>query len=552
MAKYVRQSKAEIRRKRTNRFIITLSVAAVVLTAAVLFVRQRVQEEFAFSNTEEIETAKVTVGSIKTIISGSGNLTSEGVLDVEIPIKITLEDTLVASGDAVEEGQMLATINVSSALSALKELQEELEALDGDIRAASDDTVSSYIFAGVAGRVKAVLVEEDDDVSAAVAEHGALMLLSLDGYMAVDIPAGSLAAGDKVDVTDSAGQSYEGEVSRVEDGTATVLIADNGPLYQDTVTAGGEKGQLYIHQPLKVTGYAGTVKTINAKENTQVYSSTNLITLDNTEYSAGYEKLLADRAEMEELYQKIVKMYQDGGVRAERAGSIQSIAETDETIDPDDYTVLDTTVIMALDPNEQVSITISVDETNIQALDVGQEASVTIDAVGEDVFTGVVSEIDKTATSSGGVTLYTAVITLDKTAGMLSGMTADVAVTIEGVDNALLVPEDAVRKTSATAYVYTTYDEETGELGGMVEVTTGLSNGDEIEITSGLSQGDTVYYKEKEETFGFGNRGFGGMGGMPNGGMPGGMPAGGNRPSGSGGNRNNGGGMPGGMPGGRG
>lgn len=541
MAKYVRQSKEEIRQKRIRKTLIILLSVAIILTVAVLFFRQRVQEQFASTDQKEVESAQVTVGSIKTTISGSGNLTSEGVLDVEIPTIITVEDTLVEAGDTVEEGQLLATVNVSSALSALKELQEKLDDLDDDIQNASDDTASSYIYAGVAGRVKAIFVEEDDDVSAAIAEHGALVLLSLDGYMAVDIPAGSLSVGDEVDVTDSEGEVYEGTVSKVEDGIATVLITDNGPLYEDTVTVAGESGELHVHSPLKVTGYAGTVASIRVKENAKVTSSTTLLTLENTEYSAGYEQLLTERAEMEELYQSIVKMYQDGGIRAERAGSIQTISEIDKDIDLDEYTVLDTTTLMTLDPNEQVSITIRVDETNIQSLDVGQEASVTIESIGEDVFIGEVAEIDKTATSSGGVTMYTATITLDKTEQMLSGMTADVAVTIEGVEDALLVPEDAVRKTSATSYVYTTYDEETGELGGMVEVVTGLSNGTYTEITEGLSEGDTVYYTEQENRFDFGSfavfgggfdgsfSGSGGMpggngGGMPGGGMPGGRP----------------------------
>ena len=119
---------------------------------------------------------------------------------------------------------------------------------------------------------------------------------------------------------------------------------------------------------------------------------------------------------------------------------------------------------------------------------------------------------------------------------MLSGMSADVDVTIEGVENALLVPADAVRKTSATSYVYTAYDEETDTLGGMTEVTVGLSNGTQTEITSGLKEGDRVYYTPKEKTFTFGGMtittsgdfsgdfsmggGMGGMGGM--GGGPGG------------------------------
>lgn len=197
MAMYVRQSKEEIRQKRIRKTLIILLSVAIILTVAVLFFRQRVQEQFASTDQKEVESAQVTVGSIKTTISGSGNLTSEGVLDVEIPTIITVEDTLVEAGDTVEEGQLLATVNVSSALSALKELQEKLDDLDDDIQNASDDTASSYIYAGVAGRVKAIFVEEDDDVSAAIAEHGALVLLSLDGYMAWTFPQAAFLLGMK-------------------------------------------------------------------------------------------------------------------------------------------------------------------------------------------------------------------------------------------------------------------------------------------------------------------------------------------------------------------
>ena len=158
MAKYVRQSKEEIRRRRIRKALILALSAALLITGGVLFFRKRVQQQFAAGNAEEVESAEVTVGSIKTTISGSGNLASEGVIDVEIPVKIMVEDTLVQAGDSVEEGQLLATVNVSSALSALKELQEELESLDSDIQSAGDDTASAYITAGVAGRVKAILV----------------------------------------------------------------------------------------------------------------------------------------------------------------------------------------------------------------------------------------------------------------------------------------------------------------------------------------------------------------------------------------------------------
>ena len=156
------------------------------------------------------------------------------------------------------------------------------------------------------------------------------------------------------------------------------------------------------------------------------------------------------------------------------------------------------------------------DETDILSLEVGQEVSLTVESVGDEHYVGTVTEIDTTGTDGS----YSAKITLDKQPGMLSGMTAKAEVTIQGVDNALLLPADAIRKTSTTAYVYTAYDAETDTLGGMTEITLGLTNGTYTEIVSGLKEGDTVYYTPKEQTFTFGGMtfstsgDFSGMGGM--------------------------------------
>ena len=218
-----------------------------------------------------------------------------------------------------------------------------------------------------------------------------------------------------------------------------------------------------------------------------------------------------------------------------------------------------TTDIVTLSPDISMSVTISVDESDILSLALDQSADVTVSSVSEDTLSGVVTEIDKTDSSGA----YTAVITLDKVDGMLPGMTASVDVRVEGVDDAILIPADALHQTSSGYYVYTSYDEETEEYGGRVDVVPGLSNSNYVEIKSGLKEGDTVYYTESQGFFS--SMGFGMMpGSMPNmGGNSGGMPnfsgnGGGNRPSGmhSGGNMPNfggsGGGMPSGMPGGRG
>ena len=540
MANPSNSPKAVKRRNFVKKTIAVIAVIVLLITAVVLYFQRRVEEKFMSGDMDNVLSAAVTTGSIQTTVSGSGSLTGEGIVDVEVPDSVPLDTVYVKVGDRVHAGDVLASVKASDILAALSELQDQLEDLDKDLRDAKNDTVSATISAGVSGRVKAVFAEAGDDVSSVMYEHGALALLSLDGKMMVRVSGGSYTQGQTVTVTDSQGKEYEGTVSTVSGEEATVLLTDNGPRYGDTVTVDGtDTGTLEIHQPLKVTGYAGTVSWVSARENAQVSRTTTLFSLKDTASSANYDRILAQRAQYEDMYQTLVKLYKDGAVLAPCDGTVGSIPE-EEAEDPalsayssaaaGSSDPLSQTVRFTLDPGLEMSVTIQVDETDILSLKEGQTASVTVESIGKNAYSGIVTEIDTTAASSDGVTMYTATITLDKMEGMLSGMTADVAVTIQGVENALLVPADAVHKTSSTAYVYTAYDTESRSYGSPVEVTVGMSDGDYTEITAGLKEGDVVYYTEKEtgNMFDFI---FGGMGGN----MPSGM--GGNMPGGMGGRR---------------
>ena len=72
-------------------------------------------------------------------------------------------------------------------------------------------------------------------------------------------------------------------------------------------------------------------------------------------------------------------------------------------------------------------------------------------------------------------------------------------INIQGTENVLIVPTDAVHRTSAAAFVYTEYDSELKRFGGIVTVETGISNDEYTEIRNGLDAGVTVYYTEKQE-----------------------------------------------------
>lgn len=531
------------KKKKKRKIIYTITsvvlVAAIVLAAGVSMLQRRVQEQFA-SSAGEVLGYEAATGTISTVVSGSGTLQNVDTETVTVPSGVDVTEILVGFGDAVTEGDLLATVDMATVRTAMSELQTQMEDLDDQISDAEGDQVNSYIQAGVSGRVKVIYAEKNMDVANTMVEYGALAVISLDGCMALDVQTDALSVGDSVSVVRAEGEEVTGTVDSAAGGKATILVSDNGPVFDEEVTVKTEDGteigtaRLYVHNPLSVTGYAGTVSSVIVAENQKVYSGTTLFTLTDTSSSANYDALLRERNEAEETLLELLRIQRSGGICAPISGSIYSAG------DADDDTLTD---VVTISPDVSVSVTINVDESDILSLELGQEADVTVSSVSEDTRTGIVTEIDKTASSG----YYTAVITLDKIEGMLSGMTASVAVWIEGVDDAIIIPVEALHQTSTGAYVYTTYDEETQEYGGRVDVVVGLSNNNYVEIKSGLSVGDTVYYTESQSvTDMFGSKGFGGggfTGGGDSGGMPSGNFGGGDMPDFGG---NSGGGMPGG------
>ena len=545
------QEKKQRRRKRLRRVIIIVAVIFAALVMVVSHLRKNVDARFAATQ-KDVQSYTVAPGTIHTLVSGSGVLEQVDEEDVTVPAGVEVDEVIAEAGDAVAKGDLLAKVDMASVVDTLSSTQDQIKALDKKINSAKSDTASTSVTTSVGGRVKKIYAQVGDNVVSSVTENGALALLSVDGYMAVDITAEGCTRGDTVTVTLSDGTAVEGTVESATLGTVTVLVTDNGPALDEQVTvadAAGKTlgtGKLYIHSPVAVTGYVGTVKSISCKENANVTAGSTLMTLRDTKTSANFDALLRQRQDLEDTLTGLLTIYRDGAVLASQDGLITSV-EYDE----DTATSATETQILTLYPQKQMTVTISIDETDILSLKEGQEAQITVSSVSDDAFTGSVTSISKVADTSTGVTRYSAEVTLDREEGMLVGMTADVDVRIEGTENALIIPVDALHQNSASYYVYTGYDEAQKRYTGRTEVTIGMQNDDDVEITSGLKEGDTVYYTEAD------SGGFGDFMVMP-GGMNGGMSSGvtvvpsmgGGNGGGPGGS--NGGGRPSGGPGGMG
>lgn len=730
-------------KKKSKKKGIIAAVALVLVLALILAavnLGRRGQEMSAALAAGEIRSAEVTSGSISNVVSGAGTLTGAEGQKVTVPEGVELESIAVEAGDRVKAGDLLATADRSSVLSALAEAQEQLDALDDQLEEQEEDTVSSKIKASVSGRVKAIWAEAGDSVGTVTGEQGGLLLLSLDGKMAVTLPASAaVSLGDTVTVTLSDGDTEEGTVAEQSADGLVVTLTDNGPLMGDTVTVTAEdggslgSGTLSVHSPLAVTGYTGTVSSVKVKENEKVSAGTTLFKLTDLGHTAEYEALLAQRQQLAERLQALSALNQDNRITAPFDGTVQTVeadstgsaqtgsystlagsnatpggvtlltaasdggegqGETDpQPVEPEEpeepeqpeqpvepeqpeeperpapatvtleawlqleggaladyagrftlclsgegstqqktndaagkvtfdaltfdaagsyvyrlyqaagsdsqmtydstlYTLTvnvtleegvlkaavvpeqqlifvnqltvgqepqtpeqpagsdsgnesggsipsmsggsfgsggesgavsvsgvtsagvtgggsstsgsdadietDEITVLTLSPEDTMTVSVTVDELDIRSIQLGQAATVTVDALEGEPVTGIVTGIDTTGASAGGVTKYTVEVTLDKTEQMLSNMSASVEIVMERTDNCLTIPEAALQQKGPATYVYTSYDRESGALGGETEVTTGVSDGTNVEIAGGLSQGDTVYYRYAE------------------------------------------------------
>ena len=550
------------KRKRVRRIItvlVIIAIAAAALAAVVAHFRAKVDAAVASDNDGSLSYT-VAYGSISTRVTGSGSISDVDTETVMIPDGVSVEEVLAKASTSLEKGDIIATLDMSTVLTAMASVQQQIDELDDKIAEAGSDKVASAVKAGVRGRVKKIYVSKNADVATCIYENGALALISLDGFMAAEIPAGTLVPGDEVSVRRDEGKALKGTVERVLNGTASVLVTDNGPLMDEEVTIfsgdGAELGssRLTIHNAFSITGFTGTVASVNVKENQTVNASTTICTLKDTSYSAAYNSLLRQRRELEETLIELMTLRQNGALRAPFAGTVLSVDYDSDSSDASTAAAAPATTgmdmfsyftggmtssavtaapaasdedtdgvrVVTMSRDERMDAVISVDESDILALEVGQNALVTIESVGDKAYPGTVTEIDRTAVSSSGITSYSATVTFDKARGMLGGMTADVTVNITGSENVLIIPVDAVHRTRASAYVYTSYNAETGEYGGEKEITVGISNDEYTEVVSGLEEGEVIWYKQTELNpfmmMGFGGSGsYGGRGGYSGG-----------------------------------
>lgn len=186
---------------------------------------------------------------------------------------------------------------------------------------------------------------------------------------------------------------------------------------------------------------------------------------------------------------------------------------TDVSSKPGDQ-VAPGTPAFRLDDLSHLWVDVEVSEVDINQVKVGQPAILTFDAILAKEYSGEVVEVSPVGTEVLGVVNFKVTVELtDPDQDVRPGMTSAVEIVVSELDNALLIPNQAVRVEEGKRIVYTL--DENGRLVA-VEVSLGASSDRFSQLLEGnLQPGDLIVLNPPIDFFSGGppGGGFGGNGG---------------------------------------
>lgn len=478
------------------------------------------------------------LGDVTASITASGTLKSGDSEEVTIPEGIEITDVLVKKGDKVIKGEELAKVDIVSARIKAGELEETLLGIDSQLQL-TKRAEATAVTSSVSGIVKAVYAEEGDPVTGVIRDKGSLMLISTGGRMYVDIKTDkSFSIGKEVSVKYAASQE-DGEIfAKTEDGYRVILDDDNAPynesaeVYIDDVKIAS--GTLEIDKKATIYANGGVIEKAFYDVGDKVSVGSKLFSIDNGEESYDYISLCDKRERTAEELESVLKLVDYPYVLAPEDGIISQVNVGDSN--DDSYASAGTESMLtysgagsmmtgmmgqtALTSNSSAAayeeasssafvievggitrMTVAVNELDISSIAIGKSAMITVDAFPKDVIQAEVAAISNYGEVSGSMTTYSVELKFESDDRLLWGMNGSAVIVSDSVEDAIIIPLEAVNEDASGEYVYVS---DSGDVNGsdirLVRITTGLSDGENVEVKEGLAQGDKVMYVKSGTT----------------------------------------------------
>jgi len=467
----------------TRAWLAGLGLIGVLLI--VLIARDTV---FAQPAAATIRTATADRGTVTSVVSGTGSLLPAGRMNVSFKQAGILTEVDVKVGDKVTTGQVLARVDSSTQQAALAQAQASLASAQANLQTTQSPLTAAQI-AQLQHQVSNAQQNYNDTVASVNATNQADAATVANDQAKVNTDCG-------IDPASVACSQARTQLANDQSKQHMDAISGQSRINSASQQITSSRDNLAVQTQVKPNSLASSQAQV-ASAQAQVQAAQ--VALNQTTLTAPTSGVV--------ISINGVPGETSGGGTAQSPGSLAPAPSTGGTGGSSGF--------MVIDDNSSFVAVMPFAETDSARLAANQTVAFTFDAIPNLTISGHVLSISPSATVVSNVVDYYVSFVLNRTDPRLrEGMTANASVTVAQADNAVRVPNAAVRTTGGTTMVTVL------SKGQQVptEVITGVVGDTYTEIKAGLNDGDTVVLPALRTTTGTGNgsnlvRGGGGFGG---------------------------------------
>ena len=423
---------------------------------------------------------------VQQLVEGTGTVSYREEYSVIPTVSAKILSCSIEEGDTVTAGQVLYVLDSGALEDQITQARLSLNSAQASYAQAVDACTDLTVPAHASGTVTEVYVHVGDYVNTGTA----IASLVDSANLTLTVPfaaedAAAMAPGNTAAIT-FPGQAgtVTGSVERVYD-TPTALSGGREGVYVEFAfrNPGAVLSGTAALASVGGAAQSGQVASLPIQAGTAVTAGQTVMTLENasltnavTNASLSVESAQVNLAQLE-------AKRADYTVTAPVDGTV-----LERPFKTGDYAAAATSLATLAQP-DSLCVSVEIDELYINQVGVGQLARITFaDGQTHEArdYDGVVSRMDDTGVSSGGVTDYSVEISLTRTEELKAGMNVTVEILVAQSEDCMSVPSEAV--TGGVVRVLRDGAREPVE----VPVETGLSGDGVTEIRSGLSPEDWV------------------------------------------------------------
>ncbi|MGE4484382.1 MAG: efflux RND transporter periplasmic adaptor subunit [Oscillospiraceae bacterium] len=521
--------------KKTRKRIIAIVITLIVL-AAIIFglVKLFKEPESDYSPMTDFAYR----GSITTMIEGSGMVQPASSETIAPTQKGLVKEVFVDTGEYVEAGTLLYSVDpteaqetLDDAKEALQSSQESLDDLNEQLTDLYESQEKLTITAPFDGKITSSSIKVGDSVSkdsviAKVIDDSKLRLTQYYSYAyaaeiksgmkgSISVPATMSTLDATVEsvtmierISDEGGKLFEVKFVADNPGTLTAGMSASGTVISSTgeTLYSYESGKLENFQEKDiVAGASGTAITVNLKDYLKVTAGTLLAKLDTDTIDEELRSVKSQLESAQSDYDDKAKAVEDAqeqfdgfSAKAAISGTVMSC-----TLYPNEEIVVGTSAITIADTS-LMYLEAQIDGQDVSKVAVGMPVNIVADYGSGASYAGTVVSVSLEGEYNYGVSYFPAKIEIQNADGaLMSGMYLSYSIAGSQSDDCILVPTQAVKNTEMGTCVFIKGEDVPGAVelpDGIVPegfsavlVETGLSDDSVVEIKSGIEDGTEVF-----------------------------------------------------------